>query len=1622
MRRIDFFGLAALYVIAFLLASCSKTPEAPPPKNDEPTPVVIVDDKKLDPVPPPKVDDSGKQADTTATPAGLSKQEKYDAALLEALNLIADHKYTDALLKMAEAKAIDDTEQIRDEIDKLKQRINQSIAAEQTTQDIKTVLDDGKPQDASRLATDGLQQYGGDNAEKLANLKRQAETLTTVEINDKAARRKALLADAEAALKDKNLRAAAIAYEQALQLGDDDDLHKQVDDLHATLARYDDNRQKAAELRRDPVNLEDAIAALREAQAAWDTLQVRQDLDNYTLALQKRRDRLSVADFEVRGEVGIPAAGRELAEDLMPAFKARYDLVERAQVGKIMDELKLQASDLADNDHGREEIGRIARVRYLVLGSVTPIGGITVHARLVDVRSGLVIQTAKIVAPTPEDLIQQLPDLAAMLQMNDQDKMEKEQQLAKQAKDIKEVDPKADLPEPPVVLAVGQAPPRPIDVFALRPPVFADVKIADFANFPPPPPPGQVLVPPPVVIVEEAPVRERMLRVAIELGDNAFRRRRFREAHFQFGFAMNLFPERREVRMRADQVTICLPPNMIPGHPGYQPIDPPPVIVGVPPPPPVWPRIAVMNFMMFTDPQVASPALSGWFADNIAPYFSPPYEVVDRNYVFWYMRRVGMSYRDLLTNAQARRWLGRALNLRYFVFGTVNQVGNSLVISTYMVDTEFGFARGTGVVRIGLGLAGRNDLEENPAVQVASTEFIDVAQGGPAPKGPDPATLRMHLANLAKQTVLDPKERDAYVKKSESAQELIAKGRDRAGKGDYAGASDLYQQALKLEPTNMEAKHLADEADRQAKLVALEADRKKQAEERRKLLAGTQEKQTALARDAEKLRVQAVKTAATLDDAQKRARETDRETAYNRLVTQAQTAQKQNNYKSAVQLYESAVALKPNDDGFHQLALARAKVEEIAKADSAAAQAARDKAATIQREKDLAKAREQIDQDRRKREDQEKALKARDDAEYERLLEAGEAALAKEKFDDAATSLQAAKQIHNTDEVNKLLNTALIGQAKAAAAKKGEAAKAELDKQLADEKQKRDAAEAEIKKNSEKYNDALKLAQEAMTQKKYAQAAAKYQEALKVHQTDAALTGLRAAQDAQAKEQKAADDALAKQVAEQKRADDLKKFLDEGQKALAAKKYDEAIQAFTHAKNLVPTDVDALAGLSKAQHAKDEALALAKKNEGDAESRKIKQAQFDGLIKTGRDAMVAKKYDAAVKAFTDAGKIFPDDKTWQDYLRQAEKAATDAKTSADKQREEEKIREQIKALVADARTDIKAGKFDAAAKAIADAKKLDPKNADVLQASKDLDEARTQAANDDLKKKHEADYQKALKTGRDALAVKKYDDAIKAFNDAGKLLPDDKAWKDLLKQAEDGKKKKGQEEELQQLVSSAEADIKAGKLDAAAKALADAKKIDPKDPGVVKASQDLDAALTAAKDDTAKKQRQADYEKAIKAGREALTAKKYADAIKAFTEAGKVMPGDKDAATLLKQAQQAQTDAQAAADAEAKKKKEEEKRNADFAKLMDQAQTQMAAKKYSDAVSTYNDALKLKPGDAKASSALKNAEFQQHMAEGQRLLNAKKFSDAASEFQEALKLFPDDANAKALLKKAKDGK
>ena len=189
---------------------------------------------------------------------------------------------------------------------------------------------------------------------------------------------------------------------------------------------------------------------------------------------------------------------------------------------------------------------------------------------------------------------------------------------------------------------------------------------------------------------------------------------------------------------------------------------------------------------------------------------------------------------------------------------------------------------------------------------------------------------------------------------------------------------------------------------------------------------------------------------------------------------------------------------------------------------------------------------------------------------------------------------------------------------------------------------------------------------------------------------------------------------------------------------------------------------------------------------------------------------------------------------------------------------------------------------------------------------------------------------------------------------------------------------------------------------------------------MVKAQQDLAAARKSASDakaaqDAEAKKREV-FNKLMAQGQGAMTAKRYAEAVSAYTAAVQHYPNDAAAQKDLK-------DAKAALDASKvpppppppNPKVEYEKEMAAGANFEKQ-------KLWPEALAAYRAALKNIPGDAKATTAQKNAEFQVHMMEGQKFAALKKFTDAVKEYDEAVKLFPDNKEAKDALKRAKDGK
>src|SRR5262249_4170875 len=130
MHRLRIITMLTCLIGGFLLSGCGKEPrphidlaaEQPPePVPQRPTAVpsgqptgtfVRVDQVGAT---------GGSPWGALSVPApDLSPQEKYDAALLEAMNLLIDRKYTQALAALEKARSVQDTEQIRQQIDRVK--------------------------------------------------------------------------------------------------------------------------------------------------------------------------------------------------------------------------------------------------------------------------------------------------------------------------------------------------------------------------------------------------------------------------------------------------------------------------------------------------------------------------------------------------------------------------------------------------------------------------------------------------------------------------------------------------------------------------------------------------------------------------------------------------------------------------------------------------------------------------------------------------------------------------------------------------------------------------------------------------------------------------------------------------------------------------------------------------------------------------------------------------------------------------------------------------------------------------------------------------------------------------------------------------------------------------------------------------------------------------------------------------------------------------------------------------------------------------------------------------------------------------------------------------------------
>ncbi|MFT3882496.1 MAG: tetratricopeptide repeat protein [Gemmatales bacterium] len=157
------------------------------------------------------------------------------------------------------------------------------------------------------------------------------------------------------------------------------------------------------------------------------------------------------------------------------------------------------------------------------------------------------------------------------------------------------------------------------------------------------------------------------------------------------------------------------------------------------------------------------------------------------------------------------------------------------------------------------------------------------------------------------------------------------------------------------------------------------------------------------------------------------------------------------------------------------------------------------------------------------------------------------------------------------------------------------------------------------------------------------------------------------------------------------------------------------------------------------------------------------------------------------------------------------------------------------------------------------------------------------------------------------------------------------------------------------------------------------------------------------------------YDAAILAGREAVTAKKYDDAIKAFEKALQLVPDDKDATAQLAQAKKLKADA-----ATPPVKQPPVPQKTPPAQLLSQAAALQKQSKWEEALALYRQVLAQSPNDQTAKAGARTCEFQVHFDAGRAALTKKDKEAAIKSFEAALKLTPGHQETQKLLKQARD--
>lgn len=544
--------------------------------------------------------------------------------------------------------------------------------------------------------------------------------------------------------------------------------------------------------------------------------------------------------------------------------------------------------------------------------------------------------------------------------------------------------------------------------------------------------------------------------------------------------------------------------------------------------------------------------------------------------------------------------------------------------------------------------------------------------------------------------------------------------------------------------------------------------------------------------------------------------------------------------------------------------------------------------------------------------------------------------------------------------------------------------------------------EADKEKEEQKYKELIAAADGAFGDENWENAKANYEAALGIKPDEQyPKTQIEAVN--KKLEELAAADAEAKKKEEAYQA-----AITKGDAAFNEQKWEEAISAYTEAKDLKPAETYPVQRLKEIEDAVANAKEL--------------QAKYDQEIKIADDYFKQEQWDDAKASYEKAGAIKPAEEYPKKQIDACDAKIKEAEEAlADKQRREEEYNQ----VIQEADDAFNAKEYEDSKTAYEKASGLLPDKDYPKQRLKELEDLMAELAAKD------AEYKKFIDAGDAALSSEKYEDAKAQYEQALNVRPDEQYPQDKLKEIEDKlaelaaaeEAKQKLETEYNDLMTRAQSEMDAESYEKAKSLFEEASGLKPDEELPKSKISELEALLD-------KRDQQLKYNEFIAAADDHLTNEELVEAKSNYEKALTTVPGDDYATKKL---------AEVEALIEKKRKEEEiavamEKKEEQYKALIDEADGLYTDEDYKTSKAKYEEALALLPDEeypteriARIDEILKQLadeeaknkaeeearkkleeEYNGLVAKGDAAFTSKEYADAKTYFEQAKELIPEE--------------